>query len=165
METTVTLQPPFEYALWVLIVGVVITIAAIALFIAAVVLIKKNRPITVANSNSPVYRQAAPRIVLDAKRRYCMQIQEILNSYEQNTITKREGYQRLSLIIRGFVHETTGINVENCTLIEIKKLGIPQLNELIQEYYVPEFAEDDRSGSAKLNGSCNRAMGVIKAWN
>ncbi len=165
METTVTLQPPFEYALWVLIVGVVITIAAIALLILAVVWIKKKSTVIASNSNAPVYRQAVPSVVIDAKRRYCMQIQEVLNNYEQNNITKREGYQRLSLIIRGFVHETTGINVENCTLIEIKRLGIPQLNELIQEYYIPEFAETDRSGSVKLEGSCNRAMGVIKAWN
>jgi hypothetical protein len=92
-------------------------------------------------------------------------IQAVLADYNAKKITKRDGYQRLSIIIRGFVQETTGINVENYTLYEIKGLGIEKLNKLIEEYYVPEFAEDNRATKMSLEASCNSAMGVIKTWN
>ncbi len=167
METTVTLQPPFEFSIWVLILGVVITVAAIALLIAAIVLIKRNMVFTwpKAKAKPPVYQPAPSSIIIDAKKRCSLQIQGIIRDYGQGKITRREGYQRLSLIIRGFVHDTTGINVENCTLLEIKRLGVPKLVNLIQEYYVPEFAEDGRGGNANLITSCNNAMGVIETWN
>ena len=63
------------------------------------------------------------------------------------------------------MHEVTGINVENFTLREVKAFGIKKLDTLMEEYYVPEFAEDEKAQDKDFLQSCNRAMGVIKAWS
>ena len=38
------------------------------------------------------------------------------------------------------------------------------LDKLMEEYYVPEFAEDGRPISKELSESCEIAMGVIRTW-
>ena len=86
-------------------------------------------------------------------------------NYTQNKGDTREGYQQLSALIREFVHEVTGINVENFTIKEVKAFGIKKLDVLMEEYYVPEFAEDEKAKDRDFAESCNKAVGVIKAWS
>lgn len=164
METTVTLQHAFEYSLWVILLGILVFLIALVLFVRAVKKIKKQKRESCPNSVMREYRPAPARVVMDAKTRYTLQIKRIMDEYNAKDITKREGYQRLSLIIRGFVHETTGINVEKYTLSDIQTLGMPGLNTLISEYYLPEFAQDDMAAYSGLWTSCNRTIGVINQW-
>ena len=115
----------------------------------------------------PAARKIAmsPDMIYRVKNQYIGRVQALLNNYTQNKVDKREGYQQLSALIRGFVHEVTGINVENFTLREVKAFGIKKLDTLMEEYYVPEFAEDEKAQDKDFLQSCNRAMGVIKAWS
>ncbi len=109
--------------------------------------------------------QKPPRkALIQLKNEYAQKLQKLAQEYNSGEKNKREAYQRLSLLIRGFVHEATGINVENYTKIEIKKLGMPQLDRLMAEYYVPEFAEDERAKHKDFIASCNAALGVIGSW-
>ena len=165
METTVTLQPPFEYSLWVLVVFGVLLIAGIVLLVLALRKLKSNAPVQEVAQDQPVYKNPGQITLYNAKRKYVSQIQQLLADYSGKKISKRDGYQKLSLIIRGFVHDTTRIDVTKCTLKDLKALKIPKLDTLIEEYYVPEFGEDARSVNSSLEASCNKAMGVIKSWN
>ena len=63
------------------------------------------------------------------------------------------------------MHEATGLNVENYTKSEIKAFGIRQLDRLMEEYYIPEFAEDERARDKDFVSSCNKALGVVRAWS
>ena len=163
METTVTLQAALGYSWWLYLISAVLLVAAIVVFLNA---LKTHQEAQQADGVKEIkVKTPAPRSVLNAKNKHLAQINALLNEYKAGSITKRTGYQRLSLIIRSFVHETTGINVENCTLREIESLGIQGLNELMKEYYVPEFGEDRRSQNADLSKSCKKTMGVISSWN
>ena len=165
MVTTVKLQPPFEYSWWVL-WGTFI-LMAIALTIL-VLTIKKAMEIRKKNSAmSPAARKVVmtPEILRAMKKQYVDRVQRITVSYENGAITKRDGYQELSAVIRGFVHEVTGINVENLTRAEVRALGIRKLDLLMDEYYVPEFAEEEKALEKDLLLSCRTAMGVIRSWS
>lgn len=164
METTVTLQKVFEYSWWVVVVAAVIAaIAAVLVIYSIVVFIKANRkPKT---SGAPKVRNLPPQFLYVVKGKYVNELQKLLGKYSQNRIGKREAYQKLSVIIRKFVHEATGINVENYTAKEVKALGIRNLDQLMEEYYVPEFAEDERAEEKDFVSSCNTAAGVIKSWS
>ncbi len=107
----------------------------------------------------------SPDMIYRVKNQYIGKVQALLNSYSQKKIDKREGYQQLSALIREFVHEVTGINVENFTIKEVKAFGIKKLDVLMEEYYVPEFAEDEKAKDKDFAESCNKAVGVIKAWS
>ena len=73
----------------------------------------------------------------------------------------RGGYQDLSGLIRDFVHDATGIKVQNYSLREIQKVGIPGLTALVQEYYEPEFA---RQSMADIRASMFRTRKAIELW-
>ncbi|MBR5336971.1 MAG: hypothetical protein IK152_03210 [Lachnospiraceae bacterium] len=161
METTVTLQAPFEYDLWVIILGIVLIALSLLLFVRIIISIRKREK---KSRIIPEYKPATPMEVYGARDRAISRIQRIMDDFREKRITKREGYQKLSLVIRSFVHDTTGINVEVRTLEEIKTLGMPGLNALIEEYYMPEFAEDGKADNTGLWASCNKTIGVIQAW-
>lgn len=165
METTVTLQGVFEYSWWVaLITGIIALVAAALIIYSVVVLVAANRK---ANKSleKPKVRNLPPQFLYVVKGRYVNELQKLLTKYTNNKITKREAYQKLSVVIRKFVHEATGINVENYTAKEVKALGIRNLDQLMEEYYVPEFAEDVRAKEKDFISSCNTAAGVIKSWS
>ena len=63
----------------------------------------------------------------------------------------------ISVLIRLFVYELTGLEVQSCTLKDIKKLNIPVLYELIKEYYDPEFS--------KISKGNIKTKEVISRWN
>ena len=147
---------------------IAVVLGAIALTAIVFFLIKAFR-ILRKKKNAP--RPAATKIAMSpdmiyrVKNQYASRVQALLNNYSQNKIDKREGYQQLSALIREFVHEVTGINVENFTIKEVKAFGIKKLDVLMEEYYVPEFAEDEKAKDKDFAESCNKAVGVIKAWS
>lgn len=67
---------------------------------------------------------------------------KLMDDYRTGRITNRAAYQRLSGIVRSFVHGATGLKVTNCTFEEIKALNMPRLTALVHDYYEPEFAYD-----------------------
>ncbi|WP_051545476.1 hypothetical protein [Butyrivibrio sp. MC2021] len=164
MVTTVTLQAPFEYSWWVPILGLFLLAGAgVCIFFFATAL-KKYLPERKKN-NLPKVRSLSPQELFALKRKYEGQLQGLLNTYASNQIEKREAYQDLSMLIREFVHDATGIHVENYTVKEIRSLGIRRLDMLMDEYYVPEFAEEFRAKHKDFNVSCNTALGVIRTWS
>jgi hypothetical protein len=165
MVTTVKLQPPFEYSWWVILITAILGIMALVMLFFVVRDLWALRQKELAPK--PTYRKIhmTPEVLRRLKEQYAFRVQAVLNSYSQNRIDKREGYQQLSAIIRSFIHEATGINVENYTKKEIKALGMRKLDVLMEEYYVPEFAEEEKAEGKDLSASCNTAIGVIRSWS
>ena len=77
-------------------------------------------------------------------------------------ISIRQAYQNMSSCIRGFIFEATGIPVEKYTLSEIRKVNIPALTQLVEEYYEPEFA---RFTYADVNQSIYKTRKVLELWH
>ena len=166
MVTTVKLQHPFEYSWWVTLIAVALgAIALTAIIFFLIKAFKALRKKKEAPRPAAMKIAMSPDMIYRVKNQYIGKVQALLNSYRQNRIDKREGYQQLSALIRGFVHEVTGINVENFTIKEVKAFGIKKLDVLMEEYYVPEFAEDEKAKDKDFAESCNKAVGVIKAWS
>ena len=165
MVTTVELQNPFEYSLWVSILAAALIILAFALL--AFIVIKAlffNKP-KVVQAPIPASAPVRTNMVHGTKNMYIQRVQDIKSRYAAGAISKRAGYQELSAVVREFVHDATGINVENLTATEIKAKGIGMLDVLMEEYYVPEFAEDEKAKKKNLSAACDKTEGVIRAWN
>ena len=164
MVTTVTLQPPFEYYWWVILIAAILAAAAIA-----IVLYVLNKYFHIFSKlfSKPKSQIKTPpsKLLYQIKEDYIGQLQQLSLAYGSKSMDKRTAYQRLSLLIRGFVKEATGINVENYTKAEIKAFGIRHLDNLMEEYYVPEFAEEERASGRDFVNSCNIALGVIRTWS
>lgn len=161
MVTTVKQQPPFEYYWWVVMIAIIILAIGLALLLYS---LNKYFELGLFSKKNKLIQKPPRKELIQLKNEYAEKLRKLGWEYNAGEKSKREAYQRLSLLIRGFVHEATGINVENYTKKEIKKLGMPQLDRLMAEYYVPEFAEDERAKHKDFIASCNAALGVIGSW-
>ena len=131
MEVSVNLQEPFSYSIIPMIVIIILTFV-----IAIYIIVKACNKVRKEKTN-------------------------ITKRLDNNNISIREAYQKLSSTIRYFVYEVTNIKVQNYTLQDIKKLDMPILYELVEEYYVPEFSEKS-IGNIKL--SIEKTRKVIEKW-
>ena len=157
ITTSVTLQLPFSYAILPLILlGILIIGYGIYLFICAIQKRRRKKP-ALRLVNPP-----APADIRTIKGKYLTRLENIRQALCKNQITTREAYQQMSLCIRHFVYEVTGIQVQNCTLEDIRKLHMPGLEALIAEYYAPEFAVNSQGDSA---ASLEKTKRVIELWN
>ena len=153
MQVSVDLQEPFSYS----VIGIIITLA---LIVVLTIYFYKKKP--VKKEVVPEIKVVKGRDVKKIKIKYIKKLGILYGQIQKNEVSIRKAYQRLSKIIRYFVFEVTEIKVQNYTLDEIQKLNMPQLYELILEYYKPEFA---RNSVGAIKESVLKTREVIKEWN
>lgn len=158
MKTSVTLQEPFSYAILpILLVGALIIFYGVYLIVSARKKQVKKKPV------SQITKKPNPAAdIRTTKAKYLAQLETIKQELWKEQITTREAYQKMSLCIRWFVYEVTGIQVQNYTLQDIRQLHMPNLEALIAEYYTPEFAATSLSDST---ASLERTKRAIELWN
>ena len=160
MQTTVKLQDMFTYS------GIPIFIVSLIVLGIAIYLYKtrKIKPKTVINNtnlNVNIPKQPIIKNIFEIKNRYLKQLNNIEINYKNNKADLRSSYQLISEVIRMFVYEVTEIKTQNYSLSEIKRLNIPQLYDLIAEFYEPEFAS---RSVGDFDTSINKARRVISEW-
>jgi hypothetical protein len=159
MQTSVELQEPFTYS----IIPIVIIICFILAIMCYLIYLKKQKKeVKVENDNLKLIPDKNKKDIPVIKGKYLDQLNSIEYKYTNNMIDLRKAYQLISEAIRMFVFEITDITTQNYSLKEIKKLNIPNLYELIKEYYEPEFAS---KSVGDFETSINKARRVIKEWN
>jgi hypothetical protein len=157
MESNVELQNLFTYSLGYVVVFALILVAFIVIYILLCrkEFIDDHAPIEV---NKPEKAVDANKI----KEKYISKLNDLESRLNQNTVSNREAYQELSSVIRNFVFELTGINVQNYTLKEINAVNIPALSFLVEEYYSPEFSYE---GNGNALESLYKTKEAIEGWN
>lgn len=158
MQTTVSLQEPFSYSIFLL-VSIVILVVAFTYYI----IYSRNRKTNLELSEIKLKTIPEKNIknISAIKEKYLGKLDGIEYKYNNKEIELRKAYQSISEIVRLFVFEMTDITIQNYSLSELKKINIPEIYELIKEYYEPEF-------TCKPTGnfivSINKARGVINKW-
>lgn len=155
MQVSVNLQGPFSYSILPLLVIILLIIILTVIYH----IMKNKKKNNYALIEIKDIDEKDLRLI---KQKYINELYKMERLLNENAMSIREAYQSLSVIIRYFVYEVTGIEVLNYTLKEIKKVNMPELYELIQEYYVPEFAEKS-TGDAQ--SSIEKTRKVIEKWN
>lgn len=158
MKTSITLQEPFSYSMIpMIVVGILVALYGIYLIIS---ILQKQPKKKIA---TPVPKKIiSPADIRTIKSKYLAELENIKQALWTQQISTRDAYQKMSLCIRHFVYEVTGIQVQNYTLEDIKGLHMPGLEALIAEYYAPEFAMTSMSDSTS---SIERTKRVIELWN
>lgn len=160
IEVSVDLQDPFSYMILpIIILVVVIVVAIIGLLIFEYFKRKKLGIKTVKEPKPVVFK---PKNKEELQKEYLAKIDKVLNAYQSGKMDVRTAHQELSAIVRMFVHEMTGINAQNFSLLELKAHDIFKVSDLIEEFYAPEFAL--RTDKDTMN-SIQDARTVIQTWN
>lgn len=155
MQIDTSLQEPFSYSIYPVIFFFVLLLLPIIIS-----LLKKY--IKLPKKEQAIYNYYVTKDIYTIKSEYLNKLNKLEKNLVDGKITSRKAYQELSMTIRLFVYELTGVEVQSYTLREIKKLNIPVLYELIKEYYDPEFSKISK-GNIKL--SIDKTRGVIQKWN
>lgn len=157
MKTSVELQAPFQY----MILWLILAVLFIAGVIIAQVLLRKKLGDRLKKAKQIKLKRIAESTLEGLKKKYIGELTCIEMDLRNQKITVRQAYQKMSICIRLFVHDVTGIKVQKYTLSEIKKVNMPQLTNLVREYYEPEFALESRTD---VMGSVQRTRAVIESW-
>lgn len=134
METTVKMQEAFSYNVWP-IVGIFATILIVIGILLLSKFLKKQK-----SKPSVVKQVSQPVDIYGLKHKYLSKLDMIEANLVEGKLDVRGAYQQMSGAVRDFVYEVTGIKVVNYTLMEITQLNMPMLEELMRDYYAPEFA-------------------------
>ena len=154
MQTSVSLQEPYSFSIVPIIVLVII--AAVLLFV--LLFLKKNK------EEQPEVKAIPQRNIKNIpaiKNKHLRELEAIEYQYKNNKLELRKAYQLISENVRLFVFEVTDITTQNYSLMEIKKLNIPNLYETIAEYYEPEFS---KKPSGDFINSVNKAKDIIQKF-
>ena len=152
MELKTELQEMFSYS-FIPIIIIFIILICMMIFI---IFMKKNK------KQEIIVQKVLPKKDINIiKNDYLSRINYLLNDINNNKISNRKAYQQLSILIRNFIYETTGIKVQNYSLEEIKIASIPYLYDLIYEFYDPEF---NKISTASIKDSINKTVSVIQKW-
>ena len=158
VEFTVPLQELFSYRLIWLIMGLSLIAVALAVFVPFFL---RYRNLRKNPDKKPAVRKL-PRIAVPiARQKYLRQLARLENGLAGGTVETRVAYQELSRIIRGFVYEVTRIEVHHYGFSEISALNMPQLTELVREYYEPEFSKE---APGDILASLYRTRQVMSVW-
>jgi len=155
MQISVNLQSPFSYSIYPIIIILIIVI-----IYTIYLIIKANKKST--KEEVPTLEKVEIKDVNAIQKKYINKLNTIEADLDANKISVRKAYQELSTVIRHFVYEVTDIKVQYYTLREIKKLNMPILYELIQEYYIPEFS---KYSIGNIKESIEKTRKVIQKWN
>lgn len=153
MELKTELQEMFSYSF---IPIIIIFIILVCLIIFTILFIKKTK------KQNIIIKQIIPKKDINIiKNDYLSRINNLLNDINNKKVSNRKAYQQLSVLIRNFIYEATGIKVQNYSLEEIKITSIPYLYDLIYEFYDPEF---NKISTSSVKDSINKTVSVIQKW-
>ena len=158
METTVSLQEFFSYSLWPIVVVCLLGFVVILVFVICCIAGKRTKKEKQVEVN---YKPVPERNLAGLQAMYCKKLDEIALGLQQGSISNRKAYHMTSACIREFVYKATGLRVTNYTLQDIKGLEMPVLEELVTEYYAPEF---QRLSQGDIHASIERTRRAIETW-
>ncbi|MGN0437765.1 MAG: hypothetical protein ACI4F4_04520 [Lachnospiraceae bacterium] len=159
MDFTVKLQDPFSYALWPIVVLGLVIIGIVIFYIVQKVNRKpKKKPVAVSEQQKPVNAVD----VNGLRIKYLKQLDEVEEAFRSQKISVRKAFQKMSVIVRRFVEERTGIKTNSYTLADIKRLQMPQLESLISEFYSPEFSV---KSEGDVFDALEKSRRIIEEWN
>ena len=157
MQTSINLQDPFKYSIIPLMIMLLVFIIFTLYF-----LLTRKKVIPKIKKEIKEIPEKNIKDIPVIKNKYQDELDSIEYKYNNQMIELRKAYQLISEAVRLFVFEVTDITTQNYTLSEIKKMGIPDLYELIKEYYEPEFASKP---VGDFKNSIDKARSVISQWN
>ena len=154
MQTSVSLQEPYSFS----IVPIIVLIIIASALVFVLLFLKKNQK---EKSEVKAIPQKNIKNIPAIKNKHLRELEAIEYQYKSNKLELRKAYQMISENVRLFVFEVTDITTQNYSLMEIKKLNIPNLYETIAEYYEPEFS---KKPSGDFINSVNKAKTIIQKF-
>ncbi|MHA7269163.1 hypothetical protein [Arthrobacter sp. HLT1-20] len=155
MPTDATFYAPMGYSPWWPLAGAGLLVLCLGWF--AWVWIS-----TRAGAQAAVPGFVAPRNPDSVREKYWTLITEIEQMFDSGHLDARAAHLELSLAVRTFVHEMTGLKAQRMTLAQLREHQLPLAADAVELYYPAEFAA--QSEHPTVAGSAQTARNVVGSW-
>ncbi|AJT41111.1 hypothetical protein [Psychromicrobium lacuslunae] len=146
--------PPLDYAALWLVLGIVLLVLIAAWYFSAFYT-TRERP-EVGSIPLP------PRKLLSLRQRYLSQIDHVAAQHHAGQLSARNAHQKLSILVRAFAQELTGVKTERMTLSELRAAGLPVVGNAVELFYPAEFGVQD---AQSLGHSVDIARELVARWS
>lgn len=102
-----------------------------------------------------------PIDVRSVKEKYLGMIDEVAAEHAAGDLEPRQLAQRLSLVLRFFAHESTGVVAEVMTLREVGEADLPSVQGAVSQYYPSSFR---RAAKHDPEAAISAARRVVSTW-
>ncbi|MCU1407325.1 MAG: hypothetical protein JWQ43_3628 [Glaciihabitans sp.] len=146
--------PPVQYSpLWAILA--VLLLVLVAAWLILVPVLTRARPVL---TDAQARAAMAPVI----RARYVEAIDRIAYAHDREGMSSREAHQRLSALVRAYVHESSGYPASAMTLSELRQLGLPGLTGAVERFYPAEFGATSTNGG--VAAAVEDARHVVMDW-
>lgn len=148
------LYGPFDFLPWWVLGVAGIMIVALGYFFIWLL----TRPRGVLTPPPPPPKRVNVRSL---KQKYLAMIDEVADEHAEGKLDARRLSQRLSLVLRFFAHESTGVVAEVMTLADLAEADLPTVHGAVSEYYPVSFrrtAKHDPAAAVEI------AKRVVSTW-
>lgn len=146
--------PPLDYAALWWVLGVVLLLLILAWYFSAFYATRARAEV----GSIPL----PPKKLLSMRAKYLAQIDQIAAQHREGQLSARHAHQRLSLVVRAFSQELTGVKTERMTLAELRAAGLPVVGDAVEVFYPAEFGVQDADS---LGHSADIARELVGRWS
>ena len=132
-------------------------LALVAGWYAYVLLSTRTAP---ASSPAPVRPALTDLPALKAA--YLQRIQDVDREAAAGSLEARAAHQQISMLLRGFVRDATGVDATRMTHQDLLRHPLPAAADAVKALYPAEFGPGPLPSVA---GSAARASAAVRAWN
>ncbi|MFC8302527.1 hypothetical protein ACFUCV_02440 [Specibacter sp. NPDC057265] len=104
----------------------------------------------------------APRNPESVRARYLQLIGGIESRHDAGELGGRDCHLELSLAVRTFVYEMTGLQTQRMTLAQLRTHGLPLVGDAVELLYPGEFSA--YGGQLTASQAVHLARGVVQSW-
>ena len=117
-------------------------------------------------TRKPLRPQRAPRLtppsdLAGLKEAYLQKIDAVRADLEAGLLSARESHQELSLLVRRFVLDATGVDAPRMTLAELHAHPLPAAAEAVRRIYPGEFGAEPLP---PVDESAETARRAVRQW-
>lgn len=99
-----------------------------------------------------------------ARERALGDLDLIAQQVASGRLPERGGYQQMSLVVRTFVAEVTGLPAHSMALADLRAAGVQGVAEAVALMYPPEFAPAPAPQYEPLDHTLARARHLVATW-
>ncbi|NUT71014.1 hypothetical protein [Pseudarthrobacter sp. C4D7] len=96
------------------------------------------------------------------KAAYLQRIRDVEREAAAGTVDARAAHQEISLLVRGFVRDATGVDATRMTHQDLARHPLPAAAQVIESLYPAEFGPGPLPA---VTVSAARASEAVRAWN
>lgn len=110
----------------------------------------------------PVIATARPRELRRLQQKYLSLIDEVDSEFRAGRLSERGLASRLSLLLRFFAHESSGVDAQVMTLTDLRSARLPEVTGAVEQFYPPAFREQHEGDPGAAVAT---AREVVTTWN